>query len=87
MLSGLAGSLMGGMASGVGMSVANRAVDAIFGPRQTEVVHKHEGAPAAAPSDPCTGQQDSLNQCLSSKESFECQSLVDQLKQCKAQAV
>lgn len=37
MLSGLAGSLMGGMASGVGMSVANRAVDAIFGPRQTEV--------------------------------------------------
>jgi hypothetical protein len=33
------------------MAVANRAVDAVMGPRTTEVVHKHEGegaAPAAA---------------------------------------
>merc|ERR1719201_1388238 len=47
MMSGLMGSLASGMATGVGMSVANRAVDAVMGPRQTEIVHRHEGAPAA----------------------------------------
>lgn len=40
-MSGLMGSMASGMATGVGMSVANRAVDAVMGPRQTEVVHKH----------------------------------------------
>merc|ERR1719218_138634 len=49
MMSGLMGSMMSGMAMGTGMAVANRAVDAVMGPRQTEVVHRHEGAPAAAP--------------------------------------
>merc|ERR1719231_2178131 len=49
-MSGLMGSMMSGMATGVGMSVANRAVDAVMGPRQTEVVHCHEGAPAPAAS-------------------------------------
>merc|ERR1719343_1264947 len=49
MMSGLMGSMASGMATGVGMSVASRAVDAVMGPQQTEVVHRHEGAPAAAP--------------------------------------
>merc|ERR1719229_1704386 len=46
------GSMMSGMATGVGMSVASRAMDSVMGPRQTEVVHRHEGAPspAAAPA-------------------------------------
>merc|ERR1719191_2286985 len=47
-MSGLMGSMASGMATGVGMSMANRAVDAVMGPRQTEVVHRHEGAPAAS---------------------------------------
>ena len=40
-MSGLMGSLATGMATGTGMAVANRAVDAVMGPRQTEVVHTH----------------------------------------------
>merc|ERR550514_629242 len=69
MMSGLMGSMMSGMATGVGMSVANRAVDSVMGPRQTEVVHRHEGGapPAAAPAPGgmrCQVQQDQVNQCL-----------------------
>merc|ERR1719408_736870 len=57
MMSGLMGSMASGMATGVGMSMANRAVDAVMGPRQTELVHRHEGAPPAAPAaGPCQMQ-------------------------------
>merc|ERR1719331_154187 len=62
MMSGLMGSLASGMATGVGMSVANRAVDAVMGPRQTEVVHRHEGAPQSK----CQAQMDALSQCMQS---------------------
>eukprot|EP01068_Selenidium_serpulae_P016394 Selendium_serpulae@DN6292_c0_g1_i1.p1 len=53
MMSNLAGSVVGGIGTGVGFSVANRAVDAVMGPRKTEVVHTHQDgqpAPAAAPA-------------------------------------
>lgn len=46
MMSGLMGSMASGMAMGTGMAVANRAVDSVMGPRQTEVVHKNEGGDA-----------------------------------------
>ena len=51
MLSGLAGTVMQGMAFGGGSAMAHRAVDSIAGPRT--VVHDHQGqgqggAPAAA---------------------------------------
>merc|ERR1719440_2684684 len=67
-----------GMATGVGFSMANRAVDAVMGPRQTEVVHRHEGAPApaapAAAGGKCQVQQDQLNQCLQqASEASQCQ--------------
>merc|ERR1719329_1741593 len=70
MMSGLMGSMASGMAMGTGMAVANRAVDAVMGPRQTEVVHRHEGAPAAPAAAPagglCQVQQDQLTQCMQS---------------------
>merc|ERR1719161_1848291 len=79
MMSGLMGSLASGMATGVGMSVANRAVDAVMGPRQTEVVHRHEGAPQQAPAAApagglCQMQQEQLTQCMqSAAEASQCQ--------------
>lgn len=80
MVSNLAGSVVSGIGTGVGFSVANRAVDAVMGPRQTEVVHTHQPAPPAAPPavapaavvggassqqvNSCKSQLDDLNQCL-----------------------
>ncbi|CAE7242035.1 SLC4A4 [Symbiodinium necroappetens] len=84
MMSGLMGSMMSGMATGTGMAVANRAVDAVMGPRQTEVVHRHEGAPVAAASPSCQFQQDQLEQCMkSSSNAASCQSFMDALKACQ----
>lgn len=50
MLSGLAGTMMSGMAFGTGSAVANRAVDAVMGPRSMEVVHTNQDGSAAAPA-------------------------------------
>ena len=84
MMSGLMGSMMSGMATGTGMAVANRAVDAVMGPRQTEVVHRHEGAPAATAAPTCQFQQDQLEQCMkSSGNAASCQSYMDALKACQ----
>merc|ERR1719434_472592 len=84
MMSGLMGSMASGMAAGVGMSVANRAVDAVMGPRQTEVVHRHEGAPAAAAGGRCQLQQDQLTQCMkSASDASACQFYLDALKACQ----
>mmetsp|Transcript_54276 Transcript_54276/g.101777 ORF Transcript_54276/g.101777 Transcript_54276/m.101777 type:complete len:134 (-) Transcript_54276:211-612(-) len=88
MLSGLMGSMASGMAMGTGMAVANRAVDAVMGPRQTEVVHRHEGAPAQAQAqNACQFQQDQLAQCFkSSSDAASCQSYMDALKACQQSA-
>ena len=89
MMSGMMGSLATGMAMGTGMAVANRAVDSVMGPRATEVVHKHEGAPAAPAAAPvgggvCQVQQDQLNQCMqSNNDSSACQFYLDALKTCQ----
>eukprot|EP00929_Paragymnodinium_shiwhaense_P054288 TRINITY_DN2719_c1_g1_i2.p1 TRINITY_DN2719_c1_g1~~TRINITY_DN2719_c1_g1_i2.p1 ORF type:complete len:144 (+),score=39.61 TRINITY_DN2719_c1_g1_i2:81-512(+) len=85
MMSGLMGSMASGMAMGTGMAVANRAVDAVMGPRQTEVVHRNEGAPAAQQPAKCQFQQDQLNQCLQSSDSSMCQNYLDALKNCQQQ--
>ncbi|CAD7971121.1 unnamed protein product [Amoebophrya sp. A120] len=93
MMSGLAGSMASGMAAGVGMSVANRAVDAMMGPRQTEVVHRNEGQPAAA-AEPapnagasehlkCTTERDWLKQCMGQGDPTQCNYYADLLKQCQ----
>jgi hypothetical protein len=81
------------MASGVGFSMANRAVDAVMGPRQVEMVHRTEepaAAPVAAPmaqqptSNVCQIQQEQLNQCLSQAgDMIHCNYYFDMLKQCQ----
>ncbi|CAE7235256.1 SLC4A4 [Symbiodinium sp. CCMP2592] len=88
MLSGLMGSMASGMAMGTGMAVANRAVDAVMGPRQTEVVHRTEGAPPQAQAqNTCQFQQDQLAQCLkSSSDATSCQHFMDALKACQQTA-
>jgi hypothetical protein len=82
------------MASGVGFSMANRAVDAVMGPRQVEMVHKTEEpvaspAPVAQPiaqssGNVCQIQQEQLNQCLSQAgDMSHCNYYFDMLKQCQ----
>mmetsp|Transcript_28080 Transcript_28080/g.44566 ORF Transcript_28080/g.44566 Transcript_28080/m.44566 type:complete len:134 (+) Transcript_28080:79-480(+) len=83
MMSGLMGSMASGMAAGVGMSVANRAVDAVMGPRQTEVVHRHEGQQSAPPAK-CQFEHSQLNQCMQSMtDASQCQFYLDTLKACQ----
>eukprot|EP00420_Gonyaulax_spinifera_P038608 CAMPEP_0197877508 /NCGR_PEP_ID=MMETSP1439-20131203/6180_1 /TAXON_ID=66791 /ORGANISM="Gonyaulax spinifera, Strain CCMP409" /LENGTH=51 /DNA_ID=CAMNT_0043496857 /DNA_START=1 /DNA_END=153 /DNA_ORIENTATION=- len=51
-----------------------------MGPRQTEVVHRHEGAPAApaAVGGACQVQQDQLTQCMkSASDASQCQFYLD----------
>jgi hypothetical protein len=96
MLSGLAGTVMSGMAFGTGSAVAHRAVDAIAGPR--EVKHVHEGgdgdaAPgqSAAPmssnsnAGPCGDEFEDFQRC--SKENnndiSSCRFFYDVLSQCQ----
>lgn len=47
-MSSIAGGIMNGMTFGVGSAVANRAVDAVMGPRTVQ--HEFKEAPAAAPA-------------------------------------
>eukprot|EP00745_Piridium_sociabile_P002383 TRINITY_DN114616_c0_g1_i4.p1 TRINITY_DN114616_c0_g1~~TRINITY_DN114616_c0_g1_i4.p1 ORF type:complete len:158 (+),score=13.65 TRINITY_DN114616_c0_g1_i4:115-588(+) len=96
LLGNIGSSIVGGMASGVGFSVANRAVDSVLGPR--EVVHRHEDAPqdeklgSSAPvmqqsAEQCQSYMEQLNQCLSqSSDISSCQFYHDALKQCRGQA-
>jgi hypothetical protein len=85
------------MASGVGFSMANRAVDAVLGPRQVEMVHRTEEASPAPMSGHDTGavqqssnpsscqiQQEQLNSCLAQAgDMTHCNYYFDMLKQCK----
>merc|ERR1719491_178977 len=91
-MSGLMGSMASGMAMGTGMSLASRAMDSVMGPRQTEVVHRHDDAPAPAPAaqqiggGACTVQKDQLNQCMQqSSDASQCQFYLDSVKACQQQ--
>jgi len=81
------GSMAQGMAMGTGMSMANRAVDAVMGPRQTEVVHTNQSAaapPAAGPAK-CSDESSWVKQCFDNGGNAEsCQYYADLLKQCQA---
>jgi len=87
MMSGLMGSMASGMAMGTGMAVANRAVDAVMGPRQTEVVHKSDAPAAAAASAPekCFDERSWVKQCMeqSNNDQSSCTYYFDLLKQCQ----
>ena len=87
---------MDGVVSGVGFSMASRAVDAVMGPRQVEMVHRTEEAPAPAAtatpvamaqqpaSNVCQIQQEQLQQCLSQAgDMSHCNYYFEMLKQCQ----
>lgn len=98
-LSNMMGTVASGMASGVGFGVAQRAVDAVLGPRKTEVVHTTQGGVVDAPpqavqhsglvpqtfvANPCQSQTDDLNQCMSRHSDMSlCQNYFDALKSCQ----
>ncbi len=73
-MSGLAGSMMSGMATGVGMSIASRAVDAVMGPRETIVTHKQESS-----SNDCSKFEELVKACA-----FDCQPYQEALDKCRA---
>ncbi len=91
----LGGNIISGMASGAGFSMANRAVDAVLGPRQVEMVHTQaepqvaQQAPAQMnqpinTSNLCQLQQEQLNQCLSQVgDMSHCNYYFESLKQCQ----
>ncbi|OEH76380.1 chch domain-containing protein [Cyclospora cayetanensis] len=94
-MSNMVGNVAGGMASGVGFGVAQRAVDAVMGPRSVEVVHTNN-APLPAPQtptmqqglqrDPCSAYQEELNQCMTRHTDIAlCQNYLDNLKACQMQ--
>jgi len=89
MLSGLAGTVMSGMAFGTGSAVAHRAVDAVMGPRQVEHVHQNTPAAAAAsesaPRAACTEQNQKFMACMKDNQGSiaSCQYLFDVLSQCQ----
>ena len=88
---GFLGSVMHGMASGVGFSMASRAVDSVVGPRTVEV--KHTSDSSALPQEQsqrqqssiaCQFQQDQVNLCLSQASDMTyCQNVFEALKQCQ----
>jgi hypothetical protein len=82
MMGGLMGSVVSGMATGAGMGMGQRAIDAVMGPRSMQVEHVNSGAPAAAPVK-CQFEMETLQQCLQTKESAYCQQQMDMLQQCQ----
>lgn len=92
-LSNMMGTVASGMASGVGFGVAQRAVDAVMGPRHVEVSHQNNNAhmnqAAAASSERssdyrCKPLRDELNQCLTRHSDISlCQNYADSLKSCQ----
>lgn len=96
MLAGLAGTVMQGMAFGTGSAIANRAVDAVVGPRQIEHVHTNQeatpaaAAPAAAApmggSQVCGDEYQQFNQCLQQQGGGldACKFYYDMLSQCQS---
>jgi len=87
-----------GMQWGVGTAIANRAVDAVMGPRTMNVEHTNAPAPAAAASmapagvmqssssqQQCAEQYNNFQDCLktSGGNVGQCQFYFDMLSQCQ----
>ncbi|CAI7883842.1 unnamed protein product [Closterium sp. NIES-53] len=98
MLGGLMQTVGEGMAFGTGSAIANRAVDAIMGPRTVVHEHVNSAAPADAPaaaapttaSSPtdCAQLQQDFNKCVEMHGSdiSKCQFYLDMLTECKRNA-
>eukprot|EP00386_Alphamonas_edax_P003446 GDKI01010506.1.p2 GENE.GDKI01010506.1~~GDKI01010506.1.p2 ORF type:complete len:158 (+),score=11.36 GDKI01010506.1:49-474(+) len=70
--SAIVGGIASGVGSGIGFGIANRAVDSLFGPRETVV--RHEGvpaAPAAAPMAMPTGSSNQSSECKAALDDYE----------------
>lgn len=74
-VSNMMGNVASGMASGVGFGVAQRAVDAVMGPRSVEVVHSN--APVTAAQAPAMQQPAQQNSCASYQEELNQVCLLD----------
>lgn len=87
-MSGLAGTVMTGMAFGAGSEIAHQAVRGIMGSGSSS----HEAAPASAPQqtqqDPCFYQNQDFMTCLqrSANDISACQSYLDLYKSCRGQS-
>ena len=75
--SSIGGSIMSGMATGVGMSMASRAVDAVMGPRETTVVHKQQEG------ERCKAYEDMRSKC-SNSFGMDCTIHADALRECRS---
>mmetsp|Transcript_37451 Transcript_37451/g.58525 ORF Transcript_37451/g.58525 Transcript_37451/m.58525 type:complete len:177 (+) Transcript_37451:30-560(+) len=90
-LSGIAGTVVQGMAFGTGSAVANRAVDAVMGPRTVEHVHSNQPAApqqAAAPAGGACGNEMKMFQdCVTNSggDVSACQAYMDMLNTCRTQ--
>jgi len=78
MLSGLASTVMQGMAFGTGSAVAHRAVDAVAGPREMKVVHENQGGEQS--NDGTYGASNEVSDDYSSKN--ECDSELTDFNKC-----
>ena len=87
-MSGLAGTVMQGMAFGAGSEIAHQAVRGIMGSGSS---HNEAAASQAAPQetqqDPCYYQNQDFMTCLqrSANEISACQSYLDIFKSCREQ--
>ena len=85
------GGIVQGMTFGVGSAMANRAVDAVMGPRTMNVEHTNApAAPMAAPASSsnamqCQEQYNEFQQCMkfNNNNQASCQFYFDMLDQCK----
>ena len=79
MLSGLAGTVMSGMAFGTGSAVAHRAVDAVMGPRGGSAEHNNAAPAAAAAPRGCVDQNNKFTTCMRENQGSiaSCQYLFD----------
>jgi len=78
---GLMGSMAHGMAVGAGASMGSRATDAMFGPRQLEMVHRHEG-PEGPQQHQQQLQQTSPQSQAQTQQENKCWNYQEQLAQC-----
>lgn len=76
-MSNMMGNVASGMASGVGFGVAQRAVDAVMGPRSVEVMHSN--APVTAAPAPAVQQPAQQNSCASYQEELNQVCLLDMI--------
>merc|ERR1740115_101592 len=84
MMSGLASTVMQGMAFGTGSAVAHRAVDSVMGPRGGNETSSND-APAAVKGGPCGDEFTQFNQCVNDSQGnvASCRFFYDVLSQCQ----